>query len=157
MTSFGGYPLSSVFVTQPAPRVTLSQLTQTGLQVMELGGYVRILNRTGMMEKWAGGRLPLELTPKSLTFLKDRSTRLWSVYADGTMADGHNSSRAARRCVHPDVVTVPGGFDVIDSQSGVQARIMTAVRQDVCYMVDVVDVNGNVVGSYARNEINVYQ
>lgn len=151
----GGSYLDSVYSTNKQPRTGLSQVVQLGLQIMQQGGYVKILNHTGLMAKWARGRLPVEPTPASYVFVKDSKYGLWAQYVD-TMGEGHNSSVAAKRCVRPSTFDVPGGYQVLSNQSNVQARIMTAFRNDAAYQIQVVDQHGIVLSALSNHDVNMY-
>ena len=151
----GGSYLDSVYNTNKQPRQGLGQVVQMGLQAMELGGYVKILNHTGLMARWARGRLPLDPTPASYVFVKDPKFPIWAQYVD-TMGEGHNSSAAAKRCVRPSSFDVPGGYQVLSNQSNVQSRIMTAFRNDAAYMIQVVDAHGTVLGAFSNRDVNMY-
>lgn len=151
----GGYYLDTVYKTNNKPRKSLGQITQLGLQAMEQGGHVKILNHTGLMNKWARGRLPMEPTPASYVFVKDAKYPLWAQYVDSN-GGGNQSSVAAKRCVKPSNFDVPGGYTVLSNQSNVQARIMTAFRNDAAYLIQIVGVHGNVIGAWSNHDVNVY-
>lgn len=150
-----GYFLDTVYKTSQQPRIGLGQVVQYGLQVMQKGGYVKILNHTGLMAKWANGRLPLDPTPAMYVFVKDPKYALWAQYVD-TNGEGHNSSVAAKRCLRPCNFDVPCGYTVLSNQANVQARIMTAFRNDAAYMIQLVDQHGTVLGAYTNRDIDVY-
>lgn len=150
-----GFYLNSVYRTDRKPQISLTSVTQLGLQAMEQGGYVKIQNHTGLMKRWAQGRLPLEPTPASYVFVKDPKYPLWAQYADSHGA-GHQSSAAAQRCLRPDTFDVPGGYTVLSNQSNVQARIETAFRNPAAYMIQVVDAHGTVLGAWSNRDVNVY-
>lgn len=150
-----GFYLDTVYKTAREPRVSLSSVVQQGLQAMEQGGYVKILNHTGLMPTWAQGRLPLDPTPASYVFVKDAKYPLWAQYVD-TMGGGRNSSIAAKRCLRPCNFDVPCGYTVLSNQSNVQARITTAFRNDAAYMIQVVDQYGSVLGAWSNRDVNVY-
>jgi len=138
--------------------IALTDLTQRGLQAMAQGGCVRVMNHTGVLEGWSGGRVPVESVPKFYVFVKQPKLNLWAQYAD-TMGGGNNSTAASRRCTnsipYPNTFDVPGAYTVMSNQSNVQARLRTAIRNKPCYLVELLDSDQRVMLAVTKKEIDV--